>query len=550
MTEFSSKSSRLQNASQADWDLARSRELVLRRLAESPSPLPGLAKEAALQLGLSCSSIYRLLRRYRNRPQVSSLLPMKRGRKRQSRFIDQVREKIIDAAIRDFFLKPERPRISDLMLAIRLACREQNLHPPNYRTVARRIKALDPKLVVTKRLGSKAAGDRFGPVRSSHAELLLPLEQVQIDHTLVDVMVVDEQHRRPIQRPWLTLAIDVASRMVNGFHLSLEAPSSTAVALVLTHAVLPKERWLSDRELDVPWPVAGIPDVLHADNAPEFDSQALQRGCEEYGIELYHRPPRSPRYGGHIERLIGTMMGAVHLLPGTTFSNPAEKGNYPSAKAARLTMGELERWLALEIAGVYHQSMHSALGKPPIQAWQEGLARRPHPPRLPAHQEQFFLDFLPGQLRQVRRDGIRLFNIYYWDNVLSPFCGRSNRRVLVKYNPSNLSRVFLQDENGHHWSIPYRDLGLPPVTLWEQREAMKQIRAEGRRAVDEKILFAAILEQRKILESSRKSTRQLRELERRQHLETTRNSPDVGTAAEKEMQDFSDLKPFEVEEWS
>jgi hypothetical protein len=64
MTEFSSKSSRLQNVSQADWDLARSRELVLLRLAESPSPLPSLAKEAALQLGLSCSSIYRLLRRY------------------------------------------------------------------------------------------------------------------------------------------------------------------------------------------------------------------------------------------------------------------------------------------------------------------------------------------------------------------------------------------------------------------------------------------------------------------------------------------------------
>ena len=84
------------------------------------------------------------------------------------------------------------------MLAIRLVCREQNLHSPNYRTVARRIKALDPKLVVTKRLGSKAAGDRFGLVRSSHAELLLPLERVDIDHTLVDVVVVDEQHRLPI----------------------------------------------------------------------------------------------------------------------------------------------------------------------------------------------------------------------------------------------------------------------------------------------------------------------------------------------------------------
>jgi putative transposase len=33
---------------------------------------------------------------------------------------------------------------------------------------------------------------------------------VQIDHTLVDVIVVDKLTREPIQRPWLTLAIDVA----------------------------------------------------------------------------------------------------------------------------------------------------------------------------------------------------------------------------------------------------------------------------------------------------------------------------------------------------
>jgi hypothetical protein len=27
-------------------------------------------------------------------------------------------------------------------------------------------------------------------------------------------------------------------------------------------------------------------------------------------------PVRTPHYGGHTERLIGTMMGKVHLLPG------------------------------------------------------------------------------------------------------------------------------------------------------------------------------------------------------------------------------------------
>ena len=72
--------------------------------------------------------------------------------------------------------------------------------------------------------------------------------------------------------------------------------------------------------------MAGLPRLIHVDNAKEFHSQALLRGCQEYSIAIEHRPRRQPHLGGHIERLIGTMMGAVHLLPGTTFSNANEKG--------------------------------------------------------------------------------------------------------------------------------------------------------------------------------------------------------------------------------
>jgi putative transposase len=130
------------------------------------------------------------------------------------------------------------------------------------------------------------------------------------DPSPADVIVVEEHDRQPIGRPWLTLALDVASRAVLGFYVSLDAPSLVSVAMVLTHAVLPKANWLADRELDVPWPMAGIPDLLHLDNAPEFDSELLRRGAQEYGMEIEHRPIGKPHFGGHIERLIGTMIGS------------------------------------------------------------------------------------------------------------------------------------------------------------------------------------------------------------------------------------------------
>jgi len=190
---------------------------------------------------------------------------------------------------------------------------------------------------------------------------------VQIDHTLVDVIVVDRAFRQQLQRPWLTLAIDIASRMVAGFYLTLEPPSATSVALAIQHLVQPKDAWLARLGVNGRWPAAGLPDAIHVDNAKEFHSRALQRGAEEYGLSLIYRPVATPHYRGHIERLIGTMMGAVHLLPGTTFSGIKSRGDYDSLANSSMTLDELEQWLALEIIR-YHASRHSALGLPPTAA--------------------------------------------------------------------------------------------------------------------------------------------------------------------------------------
>src|SRR3546814_79332 len=137
-----------------------------------------------------------------------------------------------------------------------------------------------------------------------------PLQIVQIDHTPADIIIVDEHFRKPLGRPTLTLQIDIATRVIPGFYISLEKPSATSVGMAIRHAVLPKAAWLQEREINLDYPVFGIPETLHLDNAAEFRSRALERGCEQHGIDLKHRPRRTPHYGGHIERLIGTAVGA------------------------------------------------------------------------------------------------------------------------------------------------------------------------------------------------------------------------------------------------
>jgi hypothetical protein len=63
---------------------------------------------------------------------------------------------------------------------------------------------------------------------------------------------------------------------------------------------------------------------------------------------------------------------------------------------------ELERWLALQVGGVYRQSVPASLLKPPAATWEDGLARRRKALRKPEDPQTFFLDFLPS----CRKNGV------------------------------------------------------------------------------------------------------------------------------------------------
>ena len=356
-----------------------------------------------------------------------------KGFKRLAPDIDQV----IADEIEQFHLSRPKPKLSQLIRRIKGSCLERELPPPSRKTIEARVAEIDRDRLVAARDGRKAADDRYRPIAGSFTADY-PLQVVQIDHTPADIIVVDEHFRRPLGRPTLTLLIDVATRCIPGFYISLESPSTTSVGMAIRHAVLPKADWLQEREVEIDYPIYGIPDTLHLDNAKEFHSRALERGCQQHGIELNYRPIRTPHYGGPIERLIGTTIGEVHLLPGTTFSNIKDKGDYDAEGQACMTLRDFERLFAIQVR-VYHGSIHSELGVPPLTAWTDALGTRPLPPRLLADADAFLLDFLPFEMRKARREGVELFHLFYWHGALAPLVANCDRKVPVKYNPLNLS---------------------------------------------------------------------------------------------------------------
>ena len=533
------------------WGQAVAREAVIRRLASMANPDRREFLLACHQLGLKRSRLYDLIKAYKVRPITSSLLTGTAGTQTGSRRLPEVIEGVISEAIEDFFKSRQKPSINALHKEVRRRCVQQGLRPPCWTSIRDRVAARDPAELVAAREGAKAARSRYHPVPGTY-RIERAFEVVQIDHTLVDVIVVDRAHRQPLQRPWVTLAIDVASRMVAGFYLTLEPPSALSVSLAIQHLVQPKLDWLDGLGIDANWPTAGLPETIHVDNAKEFRSKAMRRGVEEHGVSLQYRPIGSPHYGGHIERLIGTMMGAAHLLPGSTFSNIKDRGDYDSAAHSSMTLDELEQWFALEITR-YHAERHRSLGIPPISAWQEAVQRRDTALRHPHDPEGFRIDFLPAVERMVRRDGIHLFGLRYWDDVLSIWAGRQGRKLRVSYDPRDLSTVFVRGPDGQRYPVRFADLRHPPITLAEHRRAQTVLRERGRSLEDENLIFAVIEEQRALVDTASSKTREARRFAERR--DRALAGVEFTAIEEKhpehaEPDDIFDVPTFEVEEWS
>lgn len=544
----------------AAWDEARRCLPVIRRLAENTARTRGDVVAAATELGCGPTHAYALLRRYLADARLTSLLPRRRGPERGISLLDENVDAVIREVIDTLYLTRQRPRIVDLVKEVRRRCMAEGLRVPSRKAITARVKARPAREVAAKREGHKAVRERYLPVVGS-LEAHWPLSLIQMDHTLVDVIVVDSETRAPIQRPWLTLAIDVCTRCVVGFHLSLEPPSATSVALCLTHAALSKESWLAERSIDVAWPVRGIPERLHLDNAKEFRSEALKRGCEQYGIAIDYRPVRTPHYGGHIERLIGTMMGKVHLLPGTTFSDVRAKGDLDPEKTAAMTLDEVERWLGHAIAGVHHRDLHRGLGITPLAAWERGVAGdettlgRGEPTAV-GDPRRFLIDFLPIARRRVRRDGVALHSIAYWADVLSTWIGHPEP-MIVRYDPRDLSRIYLLGPDGTYYDLSYRDLRRPPISLWEHRLALKRLREDGRSLVDEEAIFRTIEAMRTIADGAVRSSKAARRQRERRLRAVPEGRGDLLPIEPDETDRFrqigEDLPPhermFPVEEW-
>ncbi len=440
------------------WNKAERRAQVCEEIRRNQGAVTLEIARAAALLNVSERTMWRIYARYLAVPRVSALVDINPGPCPGTRQLSIEREMTIQEAIEQEFLRRERPTVSAAAEHTAMLCRERGLKEPCESTVRNRVNAIHPKHRAYRREGSKKASEHFDPV-PLHIQADRPLQIVQIDHTLADVILVsDDAERMVIGRPWLTLAIDVATRCVVGCHVTFDSPSSVSTAVCILSILLPKATLLRSAGLsnhDLDWPCTGGPEGLLTDNAKDFHAKALKRGCSEHGIDLQFRPVGKPRWGGVIERLIGTFMGRLRLLPGATQRDVRARGDHDVEKDSCMTLAAFRQWLLLEVTTQYHQRPHRTLGMPPLDAWHQATAGRSNGP-VAIHEKdalRLFTDFLPFEMKPIRRIGIERKGITYWDDRLRPYV-EDGHKYAVCHDPRDISKVYLRTSDSEVAVIP------------------------------------------------------------------------------------------------
>jgi putative transposase len=446
------------------------------------------------------TAFYKLIEKYDETIGPSSLYPKKSGVEKFTKIMSSELEEIIAAAIEKHY-KGKSASYKKVWEEVRAQCTKLKKPMPSESTVNRRILEMGEKVLYRLKNGAEAANQKFG-AKPGQLEKSYPLEMVQIDHTLVDCILVDEESREPLFRPWLTLVIDIYTRVILGYYIAYHAPSILTVSCAITHAVLPKNRYLQNLGCtNIKHPFFGVPEILHMDNASEFRTPKLQRACALHNITPAWRPVGKKHYGGHIERLIGTMMNSkVHFLPGATMSNIIKKGDYDSKKASSLTIEEFTKWFAGEVE-IYNYSVHSSLKCSPADKWNKAFLSSTLgvKQKLITDPFKFRLDFMPEARRVISTKGVELNNYFYWTPALRHHVGLKN--VIIKYDPFALHMVWAKIDN-EYMELPFSDATKDSLSYEEyliaQSHALRTrtkempdnvvaIRDENEEAVDESI---------------------------------------------------------------
>lgn len=377
---------------------------------------------------------------------------------RKSRYPKAV-EDIVKEVIESYYLTQERRNkvqtweraYAKVERANKSLPKSERLMLPSKKLVKRLIDEIPYDVQLIARHGRTVA-NRILRSKLKHHVTNHALEIVEIDHTQLDVFVIDSDTGMPLGRPWLTICIDIHTRCIVGFYIGFESPSYLTAAKCLKHALTPKTNLKNDIiDIENEWEAHGVMQKLRVDNGMEFHSYSLENLCLALGIDLEYTPRKQPWFKGYVERVNRTINERFcHAIPGKTFSNIIEKEEYDPEKNAVIDLETLRALMNKWIVDEYHQKPHRGLeGQTPASAWKTCV--KPEDIELMHNLDE--IDVLVGKTianKHISHKGIELNRLFY--NSAELMALRRTKgdtfKMDIRVDESDLGEVFVLLDNG------------------------------------------------------------------------------------------------------
>ncbi|WP_062291529.1 Mu transposase C-terminal domain-containing protein [Nostoc piscinale] len=296
----------------------------------------------------------------------------------------------------------------------------------------------------------------------------------QIDHTKLDILLIDEEDKQVIGRPYITLVMDSYSGCVTGFHLGFEAAGSHEVGLALRHAILPKH-YRKEYELDETWQIYGIPEYVVTDRAKEFKSEHLKQISLQ--LDFKRRLRAFPQAGGLIESIFDKINKEILSLYGGYTGSSVEERPPEAERTACITLDQLEKILVRYFVDHYnHHDYPRVKNQKRIERWKSGFLLEE--PEL-IDERELDICLMKTAIRNVEKYGsVKFLGWVYQGDCLLKYEGK---QVSLRYDKRNITTVLaytrpINGEPGEYLGIMQaRDCERERMSLAELNYIKKKI---------------------------------------------------------------------------
>jgi hypothetical protein len=324
-----------------------------------------------------------------------------------------------------------------------------------------------------------------------HVVIHRPGQVVAMDTTVLPVKVRETLFGEPTS-VHLTLAMDVYTRSMVAFRLTLTSEKSVDIAMMLRDMTMPLPM-RNDWGEDMAWPYPGIPESVIAefaghsvaglpffapeavtiDHGSPFKNHDLIAAMRVLGTSVLPARKMRPQDKTVVERSFGSARSLLfENLLGYTGVDSSERGLDPE-KDAILTIDAMEHLIATWIVKIWQNRRlgeHAPIWDPkgdhsPNTLFAAAMNQGGFAMQIP--KPELYYELLPIHRVSIdRHRGVKINSLWYWAPILegknrsSIRGGKNAGKWIVRSDPRDARTTFFQDDKTHDWHT-LRWTGLP-----------------------------------------------------------------------------------------